>query len=84
MFFKVFGHTLFWNSPDFGHTLFWNSLEFSGFLLVRVLIMLEKIILDREKSYLVDFENFHIFQFLAKICQKWPISEKTIRLNVYI
>jgi len=30
-------------------------------------IMPDKVILNHQKSYLVSFENFHFFQFLAKI-----------------
>jgi hypothetical protein len=41
-------------------------LDFPGFLLVLVLIMSDKVILDLKKSYLVCFENFHFFRFLAK------------------
>ena len=42
----------------------------SGFprtLLVFVEIMSDEVILDHKKSYLVSFENFHLFQFFAKI-----------------
>jgi len=47
-----------------------TSLDFLGLLLVFVEIMPDKVILDHEKSYLVSFENFHFFQFLAKIGHK--------------
>ena len=29
--------------------------------------MSDEVILDHKKSYLVSFENFHLFQFFAKI-----------------
>jgi hypothetical protein len=32
--------------------------------------MPDKVILDHKKSYLVSFENFNFFQFLAKIGYK--------------
>jgi len=44
-----------------------TSLDFPGLLLVFVKILPDKVILDHKKSYLVSFENFHSFQFLAKI-----------------
>ena len=47
-----------------------TSLDFPGLLLVFVLIMPDKVILDHKMSYLVNFENFHFFQFLAKIVHK--------------
>jgi len=47
-----------------------TSLDFPGLLLVFVLIMPDKVILDHKMSYLVNFENFHFFQFLAKIGHK--------------
>jgi len=46
-----------------------TSLGFPGLLLVFVEIMPDKVILDHKKSYLVSFENFHFFSFLAKIAQ---------------
>ena len=47
----------------------WTSLDFPGLLLVFVEIMPDEVILDNKKLYLVSFENFHFFQFLAK---NWP------------
>jgi hypothetical protein len=46
----------------------WISPDFPGLLLVFVEIMPDKVISDHRKSYLVSFENFHFFQFLADIC----------------
>ena len=52
-----------------------TSLDFHGLLLVFVDIMTDKVIIDHKIkihiwSYLVSFENFHFFQFLAKIGHK--------------
>jgi len=47
-----------------------TSLDFPGLLLLFVEIMPDKVILDHKKPYLVNFENFHFFQFLAKIGNK--------------
>jgi len=47
-----------------------TSLDLPGLLLVFVEIMPDKVILDHKNSYLVSFENFHFFQFLAKIGHK--------------
>ena len=44
-----------------------STPDFPGLLLVFVEIMPDKVILDHKMSYLVNFENFHFFQFLAKI-----------------
>jgi hypothetical protein len=47
-----------------------TSLYFPGLILVFVEIMPDEVILDHKKSYLISFENFRFFQFLAKIDHK--------------
>jgi hypothetical protein len=39
-------------------------------------IMLDKVILDHKKSYLVSFEDFNFFLFLAKIDHVKKITKK--------
>ena len=51
----------------FGTSPVRTSLDFPGLSPVFVVIMPDKFILDHKKSYLVSFENFIFFQFLAKI-----------------
>ena len=55
---KVFWFTLFWyRGPPR------TSLDSTSF---NYLIIPDKFILGNKKSYLVNFENFHLFRFLEK------------------
>ena len=47
-----------------------RTMDSSHQVLVFVEIMPDLVILDHKKSYLVSFEDFHFFQFLAKIGRK--------------
>jgi len=55
----------------------WTSPEKCG----NVEIMPDKVILDHKKSYLVSFENFHFFQFLAKIGNKCNLHFRSLSLR---
>ena len=41
-------------------------------------IMPDKVILEHKKSYLVSFENFHLFSILSK---NWPYSPGKTKLS---
>ena len=55
--------------------------DFAGLLLVFVGIMPDKVILDHRKSYLVSFENFHFFRFLAKTDNKQTLIPEKIQVS---
>ena len=53
-----------------------TSPDFPEVLLVFVEIVPDKVVLDHKKSYLVSYENFIFFRFLAKIGNKWKNHKK--------